>query len=93
MAIKISFQTQPPTESSVSTSTFGGTDLQENLKAKRRANQKNEVTMDFIRDCVSEQTWTKEDISYLKEWLNKNLRDHGLEPLCAAGTCKPQGKG
>ena len=37
--------------------------------------------MAFIRDRGSELTWTKGDISFLKEWLNKNLRDHCLEPL------------
>ena len=72
---------QPPTKSSVPTPSFVGTDLRMNLEAKRRAERQNEVTMAFIRDRGSEQTWTKGDISFLREWLNKNLRDHGLEPL------------
>ena len=45
------------------------------------AERQNEVTMAFIRDRGSELTWTKGDISFLREWLNKNLRDHYLEPL------------
>ena len=75
---------QPPTESSVSTSSYGGIDLRINLEAKRRAKRQNEVTMAYIRDRVSEQTWHKGDVTFFKEWLNKNLRDVGLEPLCGS---------
>ena len=73
--------TQPPTKSSASTPSFVSTDLRKNLEAKRMAERQNEVTMAFIRDRGSELTWTKGDISLLREWLKKNLRDHCLEPL------------
>ena len=61
--------------------THGGTDLRKNIEAKKRSERHNNVTAALIRDCVSEQNWHPRDISHLKDWLYKILRDAGLGPL------------
>ena len=65
-------------------STFPGVDLRTNLEASRRSRRERDIISAFSNDRTRELNYHRRDIQYLKDWLQKLLRDADLKELDAS---------